>query len=65
MTRVTYVCSRCKSDLISFDATVYWDANDQEFQICNFNPTGASRAYCVPCDANTDADEVPYVEEDQ
>lgn len=65
MTRITFTCRFCKSDRLSFDATVYWDADDQSFQMSEFDPTANGRAYCAECDSETIADCIPYVEEDQ
>lgn len=64
MDRISFVCRHCRSYRLSFDATVYWDEDDQSFQMSEFDPTLSGRAYCADCDGETTAVQTNTLEKD-
>ena len=49
------VCSRCKSAEITFDATAYWDAKQQQFEYDILD----SKVYCQNCDGKQHVNWIP------
>ena len=59
--RVTYLCERCGSDLVTLDAWAEWDVEQQEWVL------GATydHTYCHKCDEETHLVEVALAPETQ
>lgn len=49
------VCARCRSTEITFDATAYWDARQQQFE---YDVLG-EKALCLNCDGKKPVDWIP------
>lgn len=49
------VCENCRSADITFDATAYWDAKQQQFQYDIFR----NKVFCLHCDGRQRVDWVP------
>ena len=49
------VCARCRSTEITFDATAYWDARQQQFEYDIFG----EKALCLNCDGKQPVDWIP------
>ena len=49
------VCARCRSTEITFDATAYWDARQQQFEYDVLD----GKVYCQNCDGKQHADWIP------
>ena len=49
------VCTNCRSTEITFDATAYWDAKQQQFEydICD------GKVFCLNCDGKQHVDWIP------
>lgn len=48
MKRYDYVCEECGSDKITVDASVQWDANKQDWEVCNVYIH--DRGFCPDCE---------------
>ncbi len=67
VSKVNYICEKCKSDDILFDAYATWDENSQNFSMTQCFGVGGD-IVCNECGhKSTHADEVSYItdEEDQ
>jgi len=58
--KIIYICKRCGSDQITFDATAYWDVEKQDFVLTSTQDA----SWCGGCDGEASVDEVEVEEKD-
>lgn len=48
MTRYDFICAGCGSDKITVEASVQWNVDEQEWEICNIY--NHDRGFCPDCE---------------